>query len=633
MNEQIGVIIVYGPEGRFWHDTRWFLEKLEMRLRSLKREGLIWFQPNWLHGSAERDWEWDWEWGLYRASDRAKIVLFLLPIDSHFVPFHYVFELERAIERIERHERAEVRVIPIFFPGMSEQEWKKIYPREFEPFSRLRALLKDAKPIGDRYDEEEALDSIVDSLYEAIKELNPPSLAPPPAVPEQSASTQQLPFHPSLPSALPLPAPPKPLSAQSLNESLSPDQVQFTAFYPASAAVEVWNTLLVYVSLASALSNVQNDASLFRNELGPLPRTSQALSQYLLIRGTNLTIVPECRGVIFNPPSVSFQWFEEWHRAAFRFQADMGLVGLASSGEISIYAGPLLIGMLKISLFFNDQGLLPAGAIVEEHSEVTGGIYHQLFVSYSHKDTDVVKMCRNIYRALGLTVLIDSDNLRSGQIWSNALERMIDTADVFQLFWSKHAATSRYVHQEWEYALRCNKGEGFIRPVYWKEPLVPPQPELTILHFAYLPPDTFGSLPKEGLPQLLSVIKKGVSITGMVIGFLFALIGILELFLGGQGIFSDLWLWDLFFFFGLMIFFIAIIGWSPFFILKAGKTRAVIGKLIGIIAILLGGFITVVGMLARSGSSDSAGAVAGIISIIAGIIIWWVTRIRIKKKL
>ena len=209
-------------------------------------------------------------------------------------------------------------------------------------------------------------------------------------------------------------------------------------------------------------------------------------------------------------------------------------------------------------------------AIVEEHSEVTGGIYHQMFVSYSHKDTDVVKMCRNIYRALGLTVLIDTDNLRSGQIWSKALERMIDTADVFQLFWSKHAATSRYVHQEWEYALRCNKGEGFIRPVYWKEPLIPPPPELTNLHFAYLPPDTFGSLPKEGLPRPLSVIKKGGSI---------------------------------------------------------------IGKLIGIIAILLGGFITVVGILARSGSSDSAGAVAGIMSIIAGIIIWWVTRIRIKKKL
>ena len=213
----------------------------------------------------------------------------------------------------------------------------------------------------------------------------------------------------------------------SRKESLSPEQIQFTAFYPTVVPVKTWATLLIYISLASALSNVQNDASLFKNELGPLPRTSQALSQYLLIRGTNLTIVPECRGVIFNPPSISFQWFEEWHRAAFRFQADMGLVGLASSGEISIYAGPLLIGMLKISLFFNDQGLPPAGAIVEEHSEVTGGIYHQMFVSYSHKDTDVVKICRNIYRALGLTVLIDTDNLRSGQIWSNALERMIDT--------------------------------------------------------------------------------------------------------------------------------------------------------------------------------------------------------------
>ena len=120
---------------------------------------------------------------------------------------------------------------------------------------------------------------------------------------------------------------------------------------------------------------------------------------------------------------------------------------------------------------------------------------------------------------------------------------------------------------------------------------------------------------------------------GMVIGFLFALMGILGLFLGGQDIFSALWFGDLFFFFGLMIFFIAIIGWSPFFIPKAGKTRAVIGKLIGIIAILLGGFITVVGaILARPGNTDSGGTIAGIISIITGIVIWRVTRIRIKIK-
>ena len=84
-----------------------------------------------------------------------------------------------------------------------------------------------------------------------------------------------------------------------------------------------------------------------------------------------------------------------------------------------------------------------------------------------------------------------------------------------------------------------------------------------------------------------------------------------------------------------MIFFIAIIGWSPLFILKAGKTRAVIGKLIGVIAILLGGFITVVGAIlasARPSITDGSELTAGIISIIAGFVIWRVARIGIQKK-
>jgi hypothetical protein len=104
----------------------------------------------------------------------------------------------------------------------------------------------------------------------------------------------------------------------------------------------------------------------------------------------------------------------------------------------------------------------------------------------------VVQACRNAYKSLGWNVLIDSDTLRSGQIWNEALMRMIDHADIFQLFWSAQAVQSEYVRQEWEYALDHSKGEGFIRPVYWELPLVPPPPRLKDLHFAYQPLPTPG---------------------------------------------------------------------------------------------------------------------------------------------
>ena len=68
---------------------------------------------------------------------------------------------------------------------------------------------------------------------------------------------------------------------------------------------------------------------------------------------------------------------------------------------------------------------------------------------------------------------------------------MIDAADIFQLFWSERSAKSVYVTQEWEYALQLNRGEGFVRPIYWEVPMTKPPEKLAPLHFAYLPAYTF----------------------------------------------------------------------------------------------------------------------------------------------
>jgi hypothetical protein len=82
--------------------------------------------------------------------------------------------------------------------------------------------------------------------------------------------------------------------------------------------------------------------------------------------------------------------------------------------------------------------------------------------------------------------LRDVMTLKSGQSWSDELLRMIEQADVFQLFWSTPASQSPYVEQEWRHALGLSgqKGAAFIRPIYWERPL-PKVPEpLQRIHFA-----------------------------------------------------------------------------------------------------------------------------------------------------
>ena len=62
---------------------------------------------------------------------------------------------------------------------------------------------------------------------------------------------------------------------------------------------------------------------------------------------------------------------------------------------------------------------------------------------------------------------------------------MIDRATIFQLFWSENSSKSEYCRFEWEHALKKNR-VGFIRPVYWKDPMPEPPDELGQFHFDYV---------------------------------------------------------------------------------------------------------------------------------------------------
>ncbi|GAC1655165.1 MAG: hypothetical protein NVS4B12_27530 [Ktedonobacteraceae bacterium] len=269
-------------------------------------------------------------------------------------------------------------------------------------------------------------------------------------------------------------------------KNLNHEHLQFTAFHPKVMPAGEWRSLLVYAYIETALAAIQADAVKFRDELAPVIGEVDARASYPLTRGTQITIVPTFQEVTFNPERVTFTWIEDWHQVKFRFQVDRKLEGATHNGEITIYAGPLMIASLKISLWIVEPHSPLSTKDNSDIAEVTAYIYKQIFTSYSHTDSTIVFVCRNIYKALGFDTLIDVDNLRAGQSWNAALMRMIDSCDIFQLFWSSNAAQSRYVRQEWQYALQHNKGEGFIRPVYWEKPLVPPPSELSHLHFGYI---------------------------------------------------------------------------------------------------------------------------------------------------
>ena len=159
------------------------------------------------------------------------------------------------------------------------------------------------------------------------------------------------------------------------------------------------------------------------------------------------------------------------------------LVNDVAKAKIVIRVGPIIVGELKLAIIINDADFVNTH-VSEEHCEM----YHQddIFVSYSHKDSSVVIACKKAYEALGFNVLIDVDTLRAGQNWNEELMKMIERANIFQLFWSQNSSKSEYCRKEWQHALKCDKGEGFIRPVYWKTPMPSPPSELSQFHFDYV---------------------------------------------------------------------------------------------------------------------------------------------------
>jgi hypothetical protein len=305
-----------------------------------------------------------------------------------------------------------------------------------------------------------------------------------------------------MPSAPPPPMPqpaPAPASSGALGdpikrsdapekETTSAENVFFAVYHPKEAVADTWYTLLAYAHIESALAAVQTNAKKFSDEMADDPREVKSQSPARLTRGTELRFVPAADGVEFNPPSAILKWQEDYERAQFRFRARSELAGQPCFGEMSVYVGPLEIATIRFSVFVTDSAT--ESTKKTETTTAQAKMYQRIFASYSHKDTMIVNRCVQAFKAIGYDVSIDYQSLRSGEQWSDALEKLIDDADIFQLFWSEHSAQSNHVKHEWLHALKrlqATQNTAFLRPVYWETPMPPVPDELAQIHFKQLP--------------------------------------------------------------------------------------------------------------------------------------------------
>jgi formylglycine-generating enzyme required for sulfatase activity len=136
------------------HKDEALREKLEEQLAVLRRRGLItaWHDREIIAGE-------DWKGKIDERLDSADIILLL--VSPSFLASDYCWDREMT-RALERHDLGEAQVIPVILRPCLWQEG---------PFAKLQAVPKDARPVTQWQDADEAFFNVASAIRLAIEEL------------------------------------------------------------------------------------------------------------------------------------------------------------------------------------------------------------------------------------------------------------------------------------------------------------------------------------------------------------------------------------------------------------------------------------------------------------------------------
>ena len=286
-------------------------------------------------------------------------------------------------------------------------------------------------------------------------------------------------------------------------ETKDQEHIEFTAGYPGSISKSDSYPLFVYMHLSSMRDEVRQKLEKINKLLGRLPRKSEAEANLNIPIGSQIEITPRIPNILVNPPQQRLHWLGELEEITFRIRySGKSPSHMPCSGFIDVSTQGLLISQIPVSISIESK----RGKLTFQHSNAE--MISRIFASYAREDTAIVEACRTAYRALGILLFVDKHDLLSGQDWNNVIRQNIAKSNIFQLYWSKRAADSNNVANEWKLALLIaeNRKYEFIRPLYWTKPKVEPQPPQALSHldFSFLNIDSLnieGDRPARTEPQ------------------------------------------------------------------------------------------------------------------------------------
>ena len=268
------------------------------------------------------------------------------------------------------------------------------------------------------------------------------------------------------------------------------ERLVFTASHPGLIAPRGAHPLTVFVGLPGMRQEVERRIG--KQELGSYPARTVGVAGSLVDPGRVITLQPVIPEVRCVPVRADVLWEERLEEVRFELEYAGRAPDASCSGHVEAFVDGLVVARIPVLLTVAPEGsvpMIPEGLSV---AKMVSGI----FASYAHEDEAIVRLCKSAYRPLGIDLIVDRDDLESGDLWRPVIRYLIASQDLFQLYWSSASAESAAVEEEWRLALQVAETKpsaGFIRPVFWKHPMPAPPPDLAPLHFRYLDPQPLGA--------------------------------------------------------------------------------------------------------------------------------------------
>lgn len=264
-----------------------------------------------------------------------------------------------------------------------------------------------------------------------------------------------------------------------LPEGGTVDNVNLSVTAPANLGIGQVHEVRFWAHLEAQTATVVARALAALAVLDPRKLLVKTEGPFRVARSTALEITVSIEDVVLLDRSKAIIWTGEIGCATFLVTVPAQCAAGPKPGSASVRVAGTEIAKISFVL------LVGSGSTRARRVQTGINRHKTAFASYASEDRDaVLARVQGIQKvAPSLKVFTDVTSLRSGDDWERKLYQMIARADVFYLFWCRHARQSAWVEKEWRCAFQA-KGIDFIDPVPLESPdFAPPPPELSKKHF------------------------------------------------------------------------------------------------------------------------------------------------------